>query len=521
MSPGVGVAIEKQTCVETCDRQRTRGRLVLADGDVIELVLGAAPGDGRFDEISRPVEVERRGRHQVRPPAGDSGRALEVHDLGLEPVSHQLIRAEAVVGAGRNPRRSCVRAIGGCERVIDRLVLLRLRVDAPVLVAIRKRRATLDEGGAGALGALGEVLEVLAVAQVRGVDRELEVAGQLGRVLEPDTAAGVAVDAIVRQVVPAQLAVLVLRHPTQIAADIHAPARVDVRLEGEVGVGRYVPVERDGELGAAARALPQARKQKAALALVAQRKGHPGEVHDRHVAQVDARVVTGTHACAGVERDVGCAQLPGLIGCRARSEPHTLEVDDALGCELHRVGRTACRALSQLELGILELGSTLGRVVAAAAGDVNQRVDVIDVTLGLDGAGLAVVVELVRLDRAITLSDDDVTLEDRVAVEVEGESVAVGVDSLFLEVAAFGPRACRRGYPGSGRRRSGGACWCGGSQEGQVRECRRRRCQGGKGIGACGCCRGIQRHQGATRQGAARRQIIGPDGRRYGAEGYD
>ena len=63
----------------------------------------------------------------------------------------------------------------------------------------------------------------------------------------------------------------------------------------------------------------------------------------------------------------------------------------------------ASRALQQLELGLLEFGAPVGAVVAAGSRDVHERVDVVDRALGLDGAGIGIDLDLVRLDVPIPL----------------------------------------------------------------------------------------------------------------------
>ena len=82
---------------------------------------------------------------------------------------------------------------------VDGLEVLHLRAHVPVFVAIRSFREAFGEGHAGAFRPVREVLEVAAVADIRGVDAEAPVAGQLGDVLEMQVGAVDALDVVVRQ----------------------------------------------------------------------------------------------------------------------------------------------------------------------------------------------------------------------------------------------------------------------------------------------------------------------------------
>ncbi len=141
----------------------------------MELVLRPAPGNRRPHEIARPGEIERSRRHQIHPPAPHARGALEIHDFGVESVAEPLAGPESVVRAHCEGRNSGIGPVRFRQRAVDGLVLLCLAIDPPVLIAERERGAPLDECDARAFRALGEVLEVLAVADVRGVDDEMEV----------------------------------------------------------------------------------------------------------------------------------------------------------------------------------------------------------------------------------------------------------------------------------------------------------------------------------------------------------
>lgn len=63
--------------------------------------------------------------------------------------------------------------------------------------------------------------------------------------------------------------------------------------------------------------MPGIGKQKAALALVAQRKGNPRQIEDGDVLELDARAAARAVARACIERDPARAQLPRPIVSRA------------------------------------------------------------------------------------------------------------------------------------------------------------------------------------------------------------
>ena len=88
------------------------------------------------------------------------------------------------VAGGQQARRARVRPVVVRQVLVDGLEILHLRAHVPVLVAIGGFRESFGERHAGALGSVREILEVAAVADVRGIDAEAPVAGQLGDVVE-------------------------------------------------------------------------------------------------------------------------------------------------------------------------------------------------------------------------------------------------------------------------------------------------------------------------------------------------
>ncbi len=90
--------------------------------------------------------------------------------------------------------------------------------------------------------------------------------------------------------------------------------------------------------------------------------------------------------------------------------------------------------MSELELCRLELRSAVGGVVAALAGHVHERIGVVDASLRLDGAGFLIVLNLVRVDLAITLLYIHVASDGRVTVHSDGRLIAGDRDRGVLAV---------------------------------------------------------------------------------------
>src|SRR6202012_1084737 len=98
---GAQVAFELQAGVETRDGQRARRRPILAGLGVIQLVLRRPVRDAGSYEVPRATEGQRRFRHGIEAPAGNTPGneawerctvgnvtdiAIEVRDLGIEAV---------------------------------------------------------------------------------------------------------------------------------------------------------------------------------------------------------------------------------------------------------------------------------------------------------------------------------------------------------------------------------------------------------------------------------------------------
>ena len=156
----------------------------------------------------------------------------------------------------------------------DGLELLQLPGQAPILIAVAQARRALEEGRARGRRALREVLEVLRIAHVLCVDGQAHVVRQFRYVLQLDvTAILTVVEAVIGQKVEREGSVLRAREVAQLPAEIHAALLVFHGLDGGVHIGRDVPVVRHGKLQPAGRGIAERGKEKAALAVAAQRKG--------------------------------------------------------------------------------------------------------------------------------------------------------------------------------------------------------------------------------------------------------
>ncbi len=179
-----------------------------------------------------------------------------------------------------------------------------------MLVAIAESCEPLQEGDARAFGPLRKVFEITRVAHRFRIDEEAQIGRQLGDVIELEAIAVAVRDAVARQVVHLERAQRAAGEQPEIAAQIDAAAAVFRGFESGIRVRRDVPVERHRELQAAALAVADCGEQEAALALGAERKRHPRQIHDRHAFEIHARATARADAGARVERDAVGAQLP-------------------------------------------------------------------------------------------------------------------------------------------------------------------------------------------------------------------
>ena len=190
--------------------QGTGGRAVGAWRLVFQPVLRVAIACGGAHEKSRRRPVEAHAGRHVHAPAGDAEIALEVHELGIESVVDRAL-AQVPVTRGEHARRARIGPVLGGQVLVDGLKVLHLPAHIPVFIAIRGFREAFGERHAGAFGAVREILEVAAVADIRGVDAEAPVAGQLGDVLEVYVRVRIdALDVVARQEVEVERAALAL-----------------------------------------------------------------------------------------------------------------------------------------------------------------------------------------------------------------------------------------------------------------------------------------------------------------------
>jgi hypothetical protein len=204
---------------------------------------------------------------------------------------------------------------------------------------------------------LPEVFEIVVVAHGLGIHGEAEVPRQFGNVVELQTIPGVRCEVVFGQIVHIERAVLALRQIARLTREIDAAPAVVHRFEREVERGSDVPVVGNRKLHAAAGGVAEAREEKAALALVAQREGQPGQIEQGHALEIHARRTPGADALLGVERDAPGTNLPCFVIFRAGREFHVIELDDAGWRHMHGARLAARRALAQLELGGGEIGA--------------------------------------------------------------------------------------------------------------------------------------------------------------------
>ena len=179
------------------------------------------------------------------------------------------------VALGFDARHARVGPIGSQQAGIDRLKLLDLAAQPPVLIAISDFGEPFDERHAGAFGPLSEVLVPRLIANILRVDVQAPAIGQLRQIIEMHAAAvrialaAEAGEAIMRQKIHGKAAVLGSAQKTELRADIQAATGENRRVDGEVVLRSDVPVVRGAEQKSSARAMTEVRKQEAALALAA------------------------------------------------------------------------------------------------------------------------------------------------------------------------------------------------------------------------------------------------------------
>jgi hypothetical protein len=189
--------------------------------------------------------------------------------------------------------------------------------------------------------------------------------------------------------------------------------------------------------------MPERREEEAALALGAQGEGHPRQIQDRHAFEIHTRGLARANARARIQRDALCAQLPRGVVARAGGEAHVVELDEAFGRHLHRFGRAARGPLAQLEPGIAERGALGGRIAAATAGGVDDRIVELDVAFDLEGVAFLAVFDIFRANLAIALPNGDLALQVHGAVYSDFRLIRLEVDGRIVRRA--GLRGRRRG----------------------------------------------------------------------------
>src|SRR4029077_7521021 len=150
------------------------------------------------------------------------------------------------------------------------------------------------------------------------------------------------------------------------------------------------------------------------------------------------------------ELDAVGLDLPGVVIRRTGGERDSLETHQARGRDRHVRRRAARAALMQVEMRGPEFGPAGRGVTAAVACDVQQRVVVVNMAVGLDRLILGVVLHLVGANFALALAHLHVAAQLRRAVHAERCRIARHVD------VAAGAGCMRRRARGRDARRCAG-----------------------------------------------------------------
>ncbi len=266
---------------------------------------------------------------------------------------------------------------------------------------------------------------------------------------------------VIGQVMPQELAVLVVGHVARVTAELDAAPGVIGRREQQVLVRCDVPVPRGGQLEAAAAAGADAREQEAGLALIIERERQPRQVEDGQVLERHGGIAGDAYVLAVVEGERAGADLPGFLGGRAGAECHILKAQDATGGEIHDLREAVRLPLQQLELRIPEAGAAAGRIAGVIARDMDQRILVIHLALHLHAIVGGLVFGVLGFHDAIALAHGDVagqgavaihSVDDRVAEQIDG---AARGETRLVDRRDLLPRPRARCRAGKGRIRLG------------------------------------------------------------------
>ena len=301
------------------------------------------------------------------------------------------------------------------------------------VVVVLELGLPLQERDAGLVGADGEIAEVIAVADARDVGVEAQPGRKVGLVGDvQEGAVVVIVDRIVRQEILLDLAARVGRQEAEFPAELHAAPRQHAGRQRRVVVGRNIEVVRHVQLVAVVAGMPEARKQQAALARVAHRKGDIGRIEDRHVLEPHDHVVSDALLGVGVELDRGCLQHPVLVARRTARVARLLQAHRAVGMHLELLGEAAAVAIEDVKICLVEIGASEHIVSAGVAGDAELRILEVHRSLDRHLAGLLIVGDAVRGDRAQVLMDLHVSGQDGEPVGVERRSVTVDANAVVV-----------------------------------------------------------------------------------------
>ena len=450
------VALEHQAAVERHRRDRARqlGRLVQARCVLVKIVLGRVVHQLGRDEPARAHDriTDLALDHGAR--AAHVGGVGEAGRLGVDrPVEarHVVARRTEV-----NLRQAVVRPrhrqawIGGGRRVLQHLVILGARGQAPVLAGVIgaqfAQQLALGAGGDGARK-VGRVFIVRCAMQVPAVRPARPDRAVVQRIGAPARGAGFAV---VRQHFDVGFAAVGAAQVTAGRAHLETAVEHHARVQRQVAVRCDVDVVRHHHLGLALRAEADGRRQPARTALARQRERHCRRAQDRHVLEIDDRLAGGADVAALVQAQrarfqvpVGIRPFAGAVGTVAHDGLLFTQKVDPARLALGIVRRHEIRRVEQVALARFEVQLQLVALVAVA------KAPHVDVAGGRDLVFDDQVAGRVGGHAGLAARDLDVTGEIEPAVGPAGDILGLDGDGKF--VLGLG-RWCRGGdVDGGGR----------------------------------------------------------------------
>jgi len=218
-------------------------------------------------------------------------------------------------------------------------------------------------------GSPGEITPVVVIAHPVECNVQAQAAhGGVDRpVVQGRIAPAVAVaQSVLGQVLPQQLAAVILFKVTELTAQVHAAARQQRGGKCGIAVGRDVPVIRQRDLRAAHSVQPDDGWQQARLAAVRQRKAHGRQWQDRHILEAQHRAFGHTHLLVVVDLDRIGVQNP--VGQPANA-------GFALAGGVVRVVDDGALVVQKIDPAGLAIGVVFQKTVAGLGEEAFERID--------------------------------------------------------------------------------------------------------------------------------------------------